>query len=218
MNDKLTMEDFMKAKRALEKANVPVTTICFPAGTWNIQTNYLAPLPAKCPEPYGQVKTEGKTPMRYNETTSYASVSAPKSDIAIQRDFLLSQLADAWYPKERELEKFFNLYVDNTPKTYKEMIEAIKNDKFTIDPKAKKVVEMDEDEDDDFGPCFHGPLYGIIWDGPQPDRDGYAKARDEARKQKTAAERVIMTADGTAGLAALQAFEAWMPTAETKAN
>jgi hypothetical protein len=219
-SDCLKAEDFMKAKKALEKANVPGDIWV----TFDTPSVFqFAPLPKAVPavsliddwyteEP---VKKEGKTPMRYNETNAYASVSAPKSDIAIQRDFLLSQLADAWYPKERELEKFFNLYVDNTPKTYKEMIEAIKNGKYTIDPKAAKQIEADEDDEDDFR-CW-GPLFGIVWDGPQPDREGYTKARAEACKQKIAAERTIMTADGTAGLAALQAFEAWLPTSEAGA-
>lgn len=208
------MEDFMKAKKALEATNKLVT------GGLHLK---FAPLPKAVPcveVPFGSlpgeyIKKEGKTPMRYNETNAYASVSAPKSDIAIQRDFLLSQLADAWYPKDRELENFFNLHVDNTPKTYKEMIDAIKNDKFKIDPKAKKIIEAEADDEDEELPCgYWGPMYGIIWDGPVADREGYHKARDEARKQKTAAERIIMTSDGAAGLAALQAFEAWLPTSE----
>ena len=62
--------------------------------------------------------------MTYNKANAYASVSTSKSDTAIQRDYLLSQLTEAWYPKERELESLFNLYVDNTPKTYKDMIAA----------------------------------------------------------------------------------------------
>jgi hypothetical protein len=189
----------------------------------------FAPLPKAVPQPpypvkckVGcEIKQEGKTPMRYNETNAYASVSAPKSDIAVQREYLLARLNDAWYPKERQLEQFFNLYADNTPKTYKDMIDAIKNGKYTIDKKIEKNLEthLEDTEDDEFGgELYWGPLYGIIWDGPKIDRDGYNKAREAARVEKTKANDIIMTGDGTAGLAALQAFEAWMPTAETKAN
>jgi hypothetical protein len=162
------------------------------------------------------VKEEGTTPMRYNDNYASASatVQAPKSDIAVQRDYLLSQLTTAFHPKEREFQTTFNLYVDNTPKTYIDMIAAIKDGKYTIDPKAeKRVADWEEDEED--GPSYFGPLYGIVWDGPVADRKGYDQAVKDLRKQKTEAERIIVTGDAAAGLAALQAFEAWQPTVAT---
>lgn len=154
-------------------------------------------------------KQEGTTPMRaYNDAYASASVTTTKSDTSTQRDYLLSRLERAWDPKETELIKLFNLNVDNKPTTFKELVAAIKDGKFKVDPKIEKkldAVEADEYE------WFYGPLYGIIFDGPEPDFDGYRASIAEVRKQQIAAYDTIMTADAADGLKALQAFEAWTP-------
>jgi len=161
---------------------------------------------------------EGKTPMRYNDNyaSASASVQAQPSDTAVQRDFLLSELAKADYPKDKELRSLFNLYVDNTPKTYKDMIAIIQAGTYTIDPKIAKQIESGLEKDEDF--CYGGPMHGIIWPGPVSDYDGFNVASVEKTKQFAAAKRIIMTDDAKAGLAAIQAFEAWLPTPATPAN
>jgi hypothetical protein len=224
--DNITMEDFMKAKRALEKANVP-GDIWVTFDTINTPNMFqFAPLPKAVPVSPPTKKSwnefeecckyqEGKTPMRYNETNAYASVSAPKSDISTQREYLLNRLENAFYSKDSELEKFFNLHIDNSPKNFQELIDAIKGGKYTIDKKAQQALDNAKEDDEQW---YSGPLYGFVWEGLQADYDGYHAARDAKKKQKTVATDVIMTGDAAAGLAALQAFEAWMPTVETKAN
>ena len=185
----------------------------------------LAPLPkavpCNCPvDDTYCCKQEGKTPMRYNDNyaSASASVQAQPSDTAVQRDFLLSELAKADYPKDTELRKLYNLYVDNTPKTYKDLIAIIQAGTYTIDPKVAKQLENTQEEaEDDFAPNW-GPIHGIIWPGPVADYDGYKAAGTEKSKQYAVAKRVIMTDDAKAGLAAIQAFEAWLPTPATPAN
>lgn len=188
---------------------------------------YLAPLPiteqppaAKAQLPAGFhfatktccQKEEGKTPMRYNDNYASASVNtvAVKSDAASQREYFSDRLQSAFYPKQKELEKLFNLYVDNTPPNYKQLIDAIKNDKFKVDPKAVKQLELINE--DDGAEYFWGPLHGIIFDGPQRDPKGFSLAYEEMKKQKTVAQDTIVAGDAAAGLKALQDFEAWLPT------
>ena len=149
--------------------------------------------------------------MRYNHNYACASVTAPQSDTATSRNYLVDRLGNARYPKLSELREFFNLRVDNTPKTYKELIDAIKNDKFTIDKRvAAKLEAREEDDEDSF--TFDGALYGIIWDGPQADFKGYEAAEGEMTKQFTKAKDVVMVKSAEDGLAAIEAFEAWLPT------
>lgn len=199
-------------------------------------SNYieLAPLstttvqPVKCPSKWKAgtlwceepTKQEGNKPMatRFNEVYANAVIAAPTSDTATQRDYLLSRLSNAAYPKYNELDKLFHRFVDNTPKTYKDLIDAIKNDKFTIDAKIAKRVDAAADAERDEDECnynYRGPFYGIVWAGDQFDDKAWLAARNESEKQQRAAKDIIMTGDAAAGLAALQAFEAWLPTKET---
>lgn len=190
-------------------------------------TNFcLAPLPKQPPAPQAKAvprtsiqewvdmyvpKQEGKTPMRNTFSGAYASVDVTplKSDTETTRDYLLNRLEIATYPKRNELHKLFNIGVDNSPKTYKELIDIIKNDKYTIDAKIAK--RLDAEEEQEIEDIYWGSTYGIIWPGPVEDLKGYRAAMTEMDKQATAARDVIMT-DASAALKALQAFEAWLPS------
>lgn len=185
----------------------------------------LAPLPQAVPctneMKCKKYQEEGKTPMRYNDNYASASatVAAQPSDTSVTRDYLLKRLASADYPKNRKIIELFNLDVDNSPKTYQQLIDAIKNGTYTLDPKRTAKVDeavADHEKQD----CeYYGSVFdGIIWGGPQPDKKGYTAAKEEQNKQYTAAKDTIMVGDAAAGLAALQAFEAWTPTATTTAN
>jgi len=185
---------------------------------YNIPVNWIAPKSISL----GTLKEttemcpvqQGNNPMRSIETYANATVTAPKSEESIQREYLLDRLMSAYYPKTREMVKVFNLHVDNTPKTYKELIEAIKKGKYTLDEKiTKRIDDKIEDMDDDECYCGdHGsPFYGIIWDGPQPDQKGYEAAIKDIDKMYRAVKDTIMVSDAAEGLKALQKFEAWMP-------
>lgn len=160
------------------------------------------------------IKQEGTNPMRYNDNYASASatVATAESDTSVQRSYLLKRLSNAEYSKRDELQKLFNLYVDNTPKNYKDLIAIITAGTYTIDKKIEQQVSDDDFEN------YTGPLYGIIWPGPVADWDGFHAASLEQTKQTTAARDVIMTSDAAAGLTALQAFEAWLPAPTATAN
>lgn len=192
-------------------------------------TNYieLAPLststvPAQIEEMFCvRETTKGNNPMsRYNEVYANASVTSAKSDAAVQRDYLTARLEGAIYPKYNELDKLFNRFVDNEPKTYKDLIAAIKDGKYTIDKKIAARIEEREDDNDDEAMYFdsRGPFYGIVWDGPVFDQKAWSVARGDAEAQQRAAKDIVMTGDAAAGLAALQAFEAWLPAKDTVGN
>lgn len=125
-----------------------------------------------------------------------------------ERDYLMNQLREVGYTKIRALEIQFRMYNSEHPNTYKELIDAIKNDAYTLDTKATARVDVMVTEDDELLPW--GPFYGIKFNLPTaPDRDGYAAANKEFVKQRATAERVIMTGTPAEGLKALQDFEAW---------
>lgn len=185
----------------------------------------LAPLPmAKCSGitykcPLLIEKEEGK-PMRYNDNCASVNIVASdtKSEAATQREYLLDRLSGICnWRRDQKLMDIFNLHTDNSPKTYKEMIDMIKNGKYTLDKKLTDRVDANV-ADDDFDACWFSPWYGIIWDGPQPDHKGYNAAIAESNKLYTATKDTIMSGVYADGLKALQDFEAWLPTPGTPAN
>jgi hypothetical protein len=219
MFDFITREDFMKAKKALQanhfclaplSKTVPTPEYQPGCECWNTQGPTLGDI-------LGCTKQEGKTPMRYNDNYASASatVAAQPSDTAVTRDYLLTRLAKADYPKEQALSKLFNLNAYNIPKTYQQMIDIIKAGTYTIDSKIAANLAASEANDDGDDGWYWGAMYGIVWPGPQPDKKGYAAAIEQKRTQYTAAKDTIMVGSAVEGLAALQAFEAWLPTPAT---
>lgn len=217
-------------KNVKKMSYVPATPATFTTSYGNIayptsSSTYVtfAPLPTSVAVPADVCckKEEGNNPMRnYNDTYAVAAISNPKSDEAIQREYLIGRLESASYPKREKLTDLFNLYVNNAPKSYKELIDAIKNDKFKLDAKRTARIDQRLEDLDDDEPYYGGidAYDGILWDGPQPDTKGYGAATVEMQKQYTASKDAIMTGDAAAGLAALQAFEAWLPETGAKAN
>jgi len=212
---KLSINDFYKAKAALEAANVPEPYF------------YLAPLPTavpcvECPPPctaapkfkWGCKKQEGKTPMRYNENNATAIVSTAKTDAAVQRDYFIGRLENARYPQCSKLEKLFNLHVDNTPKTFADAIAAIKAGDYTIDKNIQKRYDEFKDEGK-LDNWYWGYQYGIVWNGPKPDYKGYEAALYDLEAQMNTARDTIMSGDAAAMKAAVETFEAWTPTVAT---
>lgn len=126
-----------------------------------------------------------------------------------ERDYLRRELNNIKYRKDDDLEKTFRIHSTGNPKTYDELIAAIKDGKYEIDTKAAKIVDARKAADE-FIPW--GPMYGIKFKlDDAPDHDGHHKAYNAMKVAFTTAERIIMTADAAAGLKALNDFEAWTP-------
>lgn len=130
-----------------------------------------------------------------------------------QIDYLSCRVDDVYRELRSPLAEKFNLYKDNAPRTYKELIDAIKNDKFKLNEKRIKAMEARAEDDEDAGwDCpYCGPFDGIIWDGPQPDEKGYEAALDSLQKARIRALDIIKTSPAADGLKALQEFEKWTP-------
>lgn len=168
-----------------------------------IQLADCQPCPAAPAKPWpkkackDKEKEEGNTPMNTNS----------------ERDYLASRLENAKYSKN--FRSMFNLDAHQTPTNYKDLIAAIQGGKFTLDTKRTDRIDESVAEYAEAGETYHGygPLYGIIFtDLPKADGKGFAAASSENNKQFQTARDIIMTQDATAGLKALQDYEAWMPT------
>lgn len=152
-----------------------------------------------------------------------ASVSS-KTDIQQQRDHLLARHQevlrsfDAYYGKIHEmLRKTFSLEVNNTPKTSRELIAAIKAGTYKLDDRIADLQDKGNQYDEAMDEEYIGGMFAAItFDGPTPDRTGYDKAVAEFRGMLKDAKDTIIVKDPDTGLAAIQALEAWTPT--TKAN
>jgi hypothetical protein len=134
-----------------------------------------------------------------------------------QIDYLIVRARNVKSNLDYKLWDQFNMYADNTPKTYKELIDAIKGGKYKLNEKRTKQIDAriaadaDEEFDDDRF-YFNGPFDGIIFDGPRPDRKGRDAASDELGKAFTKTMDAIKVLPATEGLKALQEFENWVPS------
>jgi len=133
------------------------------------------------------------------------------TETEITRNYLVRRLDDVNYTKTRSFTKLFGLENQKSPSTYKEMIDWIKNDKFTIDAKQAKRIDICVDEDGEYYGSF---LDGIIWNGndSKRDTDGYQKALDDAKGKYQAVKDSIYVLPAADALKALNDFEAWTPT------
>lgn len=188
----------MKAKKALQAANIPQypTTkfdLCF-------MDNLCPSTPATCSAAMADInrceKQEGKTQMNTNT----------------ERDYLARRVESVSYDFDSKLEKQFNLGKNTNPRTYKDLIDWVTNGKYTLDTKITgKIDAIIADDETYYGSSFDG----IVWTGAgfTVDHAGYVIARKAMQAARTVARDVVMTQDATAGLAALNAFEAWTYTA-----
>lgn len=156
-----------------------------------------------------QAQKKKEKNMCYSKNTSTGAVAsisvAPDRSDAEKRDHLKTQLREARYEKMSEAAPVFNLNVNNTPKTFRDLIAAIKDGKFTIDEKFARKVDAKIANDE---PIWYSPLEGIIWDGPQQDYAGYRAFEDHLQKEYQKAKDEIIVLPLEQGLEALRRFQA----------
>lgn len=189
--NKKTAQSFYKEYLQEEKKKMDYITLTDGTAITLNGWQMYAPQNANCPP---EKTVEKETAMTYEQNT---------------RDYLLRRLDTVHYALARKLPGQFNLYVNNTPKTYKELIDAIKGGKYKLD--EKRIARLEDCDDDDH--CYSdGAFDGIIWDGPQPDTIGYKAAVKALDAAAVDAKDIIMTSDPKEGAAALKALGAWTPT------
>lgn len=216
-----------KPNRTVECTSVNYSEVIVDSVSYPVEVNPRAIglgtcRPACSPYPKcGKVeKEEGNNPMYANNTT-IASVQAAPAPEAIQRKYLSDRAYDIKRGHLEALRQEFNYYNSNDkPTTYKELIDAIKNDKFTLDEKLTKRVDRAaaEDEDDEYFDDYFGYT---VWTGikftdfPGYDYKGFDAASKALRDEFTKIEDTIAIMDPKDALAALQEFEKWTYTKPT---
>lgn len=220
-----TMEEYCETQP--EKVGITTT---YPDGS-QIKTYYpfiklgnIADEPKKKKIIFGK-KEEGTNPMYSNTCVSPAAVATihtAESPETSQREYLFNRAKYVNSRIERDIRTAFNYYdPKDKPQTYKQLIDAIKNDKFTLDETLTKRVDRatseDEDDEDYFDNFFHyTPFTGIKFtDFPGFDAKGYEAAKEALYKEYTKLQDTIKIMDPKDGLAALQKFEGWTYTKPT---
>jgi hypothetical protein len=119
------------------------------------------------------------------------------------REYLRNRLSKTYWTKTEDLRPAFGLEDDSPPKTPKEVIERITSGMYVLPE------DSEDDSPGDLGESWYQPWNAIRWRDPakKKDRDGYNLALKTLAKDRDAAQDIIMTSDGKAGLEALQTFE-----------
>lgn len=222
----------------VEETNYTINDLCLAADNIGYPyKNYVLAHTEQCgtecpdyPVPPCYIHANEEKPMRDDFTVktsanviniSPAATAAVESrtDLQDQREYLLSRHRDVYdslhYGKIRQnMRDAFRIDLDNTPKTAKDLVEGIKSGKYTVDATKQAIQDIDMK-----GQYYdNDPLYAMNWGGLDPDRLGYDTALASFKEKLKAAKDTIMIGDPTAGLAALQALEAWSPPATAAAN
>jgi hypothetical protein len=134
-------------------------------------------------------------------TTTYNEIEA-------SRKYLNGRVQSTYWIKRDELSEQFRIHNSEFPKTYKELIDAIKNDKFTLDTKRTAKIDAYAEDDDWYGNAFDGIKFNLP---TAPDHDGYNAAVNELDKKIQDVKDVINVGTPADGLKALQELEAWTP-------
>lgn len=241
----ISTDDFVKAKKMLDRVNIPEPLIFFGNCTATIPV-HPEPTYKKGYEPVRLMdmqfatktdcmkQEQGNNPMGYNLATATTISTPTMSDEAIQRQYLLKMLEEdnrhTWKEdtKYAELRKLFNIDAPTYPRTTQGLLDAIKNGKFTVD--QEKLSAQQEwtdagrsgwsDYDGDLDMDNDGPydtFFGLTFtDLPKEDRKGYDLAVKDYELAMERTKRKIIISSPADGLAALEALEAWLPTG--KAN
>lgn len=169
--------------------------------------------------PNGWFKQEGINPMSYGlnvaaSPSAIASVTIP-SDEQKKIDYLNNRAQSVYYTIEGKLQGMFHLRGPSSPRYYKELIDAIKNDEYEIDEKEAQIADENwehhlDNEDDYFD---YSAFYGINFTKfPKADYKGRDKAYIELRAELQAVKDVIAIMPAEEALARIQAFEKWVPS------
>lgn len=141
---------------------------------------------------YGKIKKE-EIPM--SSISTAISVLNEESIEAKQRRSLKDALYDAFRDKVAAAKKQFGLTADAAPETVKELIQRIKDGKFSIKP----------DREDDYASSF---WYTVSWKDPSVtvDKDGYKAARAALDTEYNALDLRIAIIPVADALAAVETY------------
>lgn len=214
-----TNEDFVRAKKALEKASIPARDM-WPIFSGivhdEVQTtsNHLIRSQVFAAEMKKDMLSTlyGANPNKEEETmTNTNTLTAAQQHLLNRLNAVENQYDKFWGSKYNELKKAFRLDGPPQPKHAEEMLEWVKTGRYTIDEKAvaRAKADLADDRDHDDCSCFYGWDYGFAWGtkDEQPDHEGYDKALKAARAEAVKVKDAIYVKSADEALAALEAFE-----------
>lgn len=143
-----------------------------------------------------------------NQKEEVENTMTTYNEIEASRKYLNGRIQNIYWNKRDELATQFRIHNQDTPRNYKELIDAIKNDKFTLDTKRTAKIDACVEDDDWYGNAFDGITFNLP---TAPDRDGYTAATKELDKKVQDTKDIINVGTPADGLKALQELEAWTP-------
>lgn len=146
------------------------------------------------------------TPMKLRVTGANAQVINAVPVEATQRDYAIALIKKIGEEHAQVLRKQFHIDGDR-PRTAQQLIDAIKNDQFTLD-QGKLAANAEEIQ---LG--YYNNEFGIVW-GPAPDAKGWTAAKDVLKDaaQTALTKATLNTIDKLEGV--IEDFKAWtLPTA-----
>lgn len=187
-----------KRREQRKRAEMRATEITEKTATINYlfaQPNTAAPTPVA----YYEVG-QAYVPKKENNMSSYSNAQVAQitrpTETEQQRDYFLGRLLQLAHEKERQELKHFGMVDDDPPKTPKEYVQRIKDNKFMI-----------QKDCDDMETGRYSWEY-LIWRDPEVkrDQDGYTAARELIHKVIGETEDEIWN-DPKNALAAVHKFE-----------
>lgn len=195
--DTLSMNDFIRAKEALVKANVPTAYLCLT----EIQDTTVESFDY---DDYDyddacECDCEDCTEQEKENTMSYDTLKFRETAEGKRVQYLEERASALFYEKDSDLQKQFGLRDDDYPQEAEELVKRIQDGKFTITEKTPNNIF--------FGSGAFGRLR---FRDPAMKRDeaGYNAAYQKLQALLQDTKDAIMIKSADEGLAAVKAFEA----------
>jgi hypothetical protein len=171
--------------------------------------NFAVPMPAVCAfecAPACEAPKKSKFGAKVCNKEEVDNNMTTYNEIEASRKYLNGRINSVMWQKRDDMVKQFRMHNSEQPRTYKELIDAIKNDLYTIDTKRAAQIDGYVEDDDWYGNAMDGIKFNLP---TAPDRAGYDAATKEFEKAVNSAKDIINTGTPADGLKALQELEAW---------
>ena len=198
----LTVDEFMRACKALEANNLPSHTHSYTIASNPPMPNQVYVAGNGWADLYSEQKEEkNMCYAKTNYNTAGVSVVSQPTVEATQRDYFSSRVSQVQRKLIEGLREQFNMDAPDRPRTFAELLDKIQSGDYTYD--QKKVDEVGEEAK------YYNWDFGVTWTKANPDRKGYEAA---VKAVKEEAQRVVDagTLSGVDGLLALLTeFQNW---------
>ena len=110
--------------------------------------------------------------------------------------YVLRRASDAYYSKERELEKHYGLRSEDAPRSWNELVKRIKDGKFTISDEHAKMNHYD-------------PFGYVEWRDPkiEKDHEGFGKSMEKLNKLLAETKDIIIVKSSADGLEMIEKIQ-----------